>query len=174
MESFRDSTGRERLRKTDRKRVYTVPLLSAYTARRNVRFPTAYLLSAADQNGVALLRRHGILVEKLSTPALLDVQSFRVKELQAATRPYQGHYQVSLKGEFFAERKEFPAGTYLVPTGQVLGALAATLLEPESDDGLVTWNFLDRFLMPQWSQSFAPFPVSKLFTPVAVPREAVP
>ncbi|HYV29292.1 MAG TPA: hypothetical protein VFA77_17285 [Candidatus Eisenbacteria bacterium] len=33
-------------------------------------------------------------------------------------------------------------------TAQPLGILAAYLLEPESDDGLVTWNFFDAFLEP--------------------------
>ena len=43
----------------------------------------------------------------------------------------------------------FEAGTYFVRTSQPLGLLAAYLLEPESDDGVVSWNFLDAFLEPQ-------------------------
>ena len=35
-----------------------------------------------------------------------------------------------------------PAGTYLVRLAQPLGRLAAYLLEPESDDGVVHWNML--------------------------------
>lgn len=38
------------------------------------------------------------------------------------------------------------AGSYLVSTAQPLGVLAVYLLEPESDDGLVTWNVFDRVL----------------------------
>ncbi|HEX7120973.1 MAG TPA: hypothetical protein VF178_01295, partial [Gemmatimonadaceae bacterium] len=33
-----------------------------------------------------------------------------------------------------------PAGTWIVRTAQPLGVLAMYLLEPESDDGLVTWD----------------------------------
>jgi hypothetical protein len=49
------------------------------------------------------------------------------------------------------EEKEitFAPGTYLVRTSQPLGLLAAYLLEPESDDGFVAWNFLDSHLNPQ-------------------------
>jgi hypothetical protein len=36
-----------------------------------------------------------------------------------------------------------PAGSVVVPVGQPLGRLAVLLLEPRSDDGLVTWNFFD-------------------------------
>ena len=44
---------------------------------------------------------------------------------------------------------QFEPGTYFVRTSQPLGLLAAYLLEPESDDGLVAWNFFDAFLQPQ-------------------------
>ena len=33
-------------------------------------------------------------------------------------------------------------------TAQPLGILAVYLLEPQSDDGLVTWNFFDHAIRP--------------------------
>jgi len=44
----------------------------------------------------------------------------------------------------------------------LLANVSAYLLEPESDDGLVTWNFLDRYLVPQWGRKFNPLPVCKI------------
>src|SRR5439155_19295446 len=41
------------------------------------------------------------------------------------------------------EERRIPAGTILVRTGQKLGTLATLLLEPQSEDGLTTWNFFD-------------------------------
>jgi hypothetical protein len=40
----------------------------------------------------------------------------------------------------------FPAGSVLVRTAQPLASLIFYLLEPESDDGFVNWNFLDDYL----------------------------
>ena len=51
----------------------------------------------------------------------------------------------------------FPQGTILVRTAQPLGALVCYLLEPESEDGLVTWNFFDAQL-----EEGMTFPVCKL------------
>jgi len=34
--------------------------------------------------------------------------------------------------------------------------------EPESDDGLVTWNFFDRYLAAQWGNQPQPYPVYRL------------
>jgi hypothetical protein len=67
----------------------------------------------------------------------LEVQSFRLKEITAEPRLFQGHHMNSVKGEYFIEQKEFKEGTLFVPTAQPLSNLAAYLLEPESDDGLL-------------------------------------
>jgi dipeptidyl aminopeptidase/acylaminoacyl peptidase len=50
-----------------------------------------------------------------------------------------------------------------VRTAQPLGPLAAYLLEPQSDDGLVTWNFFDAAL-----HEGGDFPVMRLLAPVAL------
>jgi dipeptidyl-peptidase 4 len=61
------------------------------------------------------------------------------------------------------------AGWYLVRTDQSLGVLASYLLEPASDDGVVTWNFLDRELQPG-----ARYPILRLRHSPRVPATAVP
>ena len=61
------------------------------------------------------------------------------------------------------------AGWYLVRTDQPLGTLAAYLLEPASEDGIVTWNLLDRELQPK-----ASYPLLRLRIAPRVPAIAVP
>ena len=41
------------------------------------------------------------------------------------------------------EERTIKAGTPIVRTGQPLGTLTAYLLEPQSEDGFCTWNFLN-------------------------------
>jgi hypothetical protein len=173
LEAIKDSLGRERLQKTERKKKYTVPCLSDYAAKRNVRYPFGYAIEAADPSIVAALTRHGVLVERLTTSTTLDIQSFRITELTAAKRPFQAHYMNRVKGEYVDERRTFPPGTLFVPTAQSLGVLAAALLEPESDDGLLVWNVMDRYLIPQWSQGFGRYPVYKVLSPCLLAKEAV-
>jgi hypothetical protein len=64
------------------------------------------------------------------------------------------------------EVKEFPAGTVVVRTAQPLGSLIAYLLEPQSNDGLMTWNYFDRYLVPQWGGAYNPYPVYKIISPL--------
>jgi len=156
---------RPELKKTDRKHVYTVPYFAEYVPKRSVRLPFAYLLPAPDAEVVGLLLRHGLTVERLAEPATLEVESFLPKEVKGEERPYQGHRLNTVKGDYLKEKLEFAAGTVVVRTGQPLGCLAAGLLEPEGDDGLVAWNFFDRRLAGQWERGYLPLPVRKLLAP---------
>jgi len=56
----------------------------------------------------------------------------------------------------------FKAGTYLVRTSQKLGSLIVYLLEPQSEDCLLKWNFFDRYQRPQWGSDYYPYPVYKV------------
>jgi len=92
------------------------------------------------------LLAHGITVEELTATATLEVTVFHIEEVTKKQKLSEGRHEVTLKGNYEAKKLEFAQGTLLVRSAQPLGLLAAYLLEPESDDGLVTWNFLDSFL----------------------------
>ena len=55
--------------------------------------------------------------------------------------------------EVITEERDFPVGTYLVPTAQYLGRLAAHMLEPETDDNVIYWNTMDAWLPRPNSQA---------------------
>lgn len=164
---------RPEIRATDKVRVLTIPYFSDWVGKRAVRFPFAYIVTAPDPEVLSKLRQHGLVVERLVRAATLEVEAFRVKELKSEERAFQGHHLNRVKGEYALETKEFPAGTLIVPTAQPLGNLAAYLLEPESDDGLLVWNFFDRRLVPQWSRELQTCPVYRLLKRVNLAREAL-
>ena len=164
---------RPQIRRTDKVKVQTVPYYSDWVGKRGVRFPAAYIITVPDREVVNKLLQHGLIVEKLREPAALEVEAFQLKEIKSAEGLYQGHRMNRAKGEYILEKKEFPAGTYLVSTAQPLGNLAAYLLEPESDDGLLVWNFFDRHIAQQWSRALQIYPVYKLPTPANLVKEVV-
>jgi dipeptidyl-peptidase-4 len=157
-----DVNGRRNYKKSDRQRDVMVPYYIDYYPTRNVRFPFAYLITTDDSEIVGLLKRHGIKLEKLLTSSKIEVQRFEIRELNGAIRLNQGHYTNTIKGNFVSELKDFPTGTIVVRTAQPLANLAAYLLEPQSNDGLVVWNFFDRYLVPQWGAGYNPYPVYKV------------
>ena len=151
-----------RYKQSDRHRTVTVPYIADYYPTKSVAIPYAYLITAPDKEVLETLKKHGIVVEKLTKTESLEVKSFSIESLTAEKRLNQGHYTNTVKGDFKKEVKEFPVGTIVIKTSQKLGNLAAYLLEPQSDDGLLLWNFFDKYLVPQWGEGYYPYPVYKL------------
>ena len=162
VELTESETGRRRMTRTDRKRSVTIPYLADYFPSRSVKFPFAYVIEFPDPYILSLLKKHGIKVDYLVGARTLEVEQFEIEELTPANRLNQGHYTNSIKGKFVTVKKEFPAGTHVVRTSQPLGNLIAYLLEPQTDDGLLFWNYFDRYLVPQWGRGLNSYPVYKI------------
>jgi len=162
-----------RQKKTDIKKTYVLPYYADFVPKRTVPFPRGYLISVQTPEVLEKLLLHGITVERLLKPVSLEVEAFEVSGLKAASRLYQGHYLNTVKGEYKTETIEFGNGTLFIRMAQPLGNVAAYLLEPESDDGLLVWNYFDRYLVPQWSRAPQVYPVYKLHQKINLVTETV-
>jgi dipeptidyl aminopeptidase/acylaminoacyl peptidase len=132
----------------------TAPLLT-------VRRPFAYLLPATFNRAVENLQRHGLDVQELREDIELDIEVYRIERLTRLAS-FQKHQPLVVEAASRKESRRIPAGTILVRTAQSLGSLAVYLLEPQSDDGLTTWNFFD-----EAAKEGQDFPVLRL--PAAAP-----
>jgi len=161
------------VKKTAQKKIYKLPYFCDYVPRKSVRFPYGYLVPLPVPEIEKKLLQHGITVEKLTESATLEVESFVLKEVKASERLFQGHHLNSVKGKYVVEKKDFPPGTLFVSTAQPLANVAAYLLEPESDDGLIAWNFFDRYLFREWRREPENCPIYKLLEPAKLAKETV-
>jgi hypothetical protein len=118
-----------------------------FVATATRRVPAEYIVpvSANQLHDIVArkLREHGIQVEILEMMSRRAVEQFEVTHVRHAEQPFQGHRATSIDGRFERRDIDVPAGSLVVRTKQPLGGLVFYLLEPESDDGLTTWNFLD-------------------------------
>jgi hypothetical protein len=141
--------------------------------------PVAYVVPKAAMPDSALhrLRLHGVLVEDAKGPVQLDgVQAFMVDSIIRSGQPFQGHQAVRLEGTWGSASPFTLAGeAYVIRTAQPLGVLAMQLLEPQSDDGLVTWNYFDGALDAlSKQQGPKPFPVYRATKPVSIATRIIP
>lgn len=145
------------LRRTARFHAVKMPVFDRFKPTLFAPPPVAYAIAPSDTQAVRLLRLHGIVVDSLSAAASARAENFVVDSTIVSARAFQGHHEAQVVGRWMSEPRELRAGTYIARTGQPLGLLLAYLLEPQSDDGLVTWNFFDGALT-----SGAAYPVLRL------------
>jgi hypothetical protein len=149
-----------RRRRTGRFVTVRMPVFDRFAPVLRAPVRTGHLLPPQHVHLVDLLRRQGVTVVRLTAPAAVTVEGFRVDSVSAGPTPFEGHRLVRLAGRWEPPTpRTIPAGWFLVPADQRLGALAAVFLEPESEDGFATWNLLDRDLRPG-----ARFPVLRLLS----------
>jgi zinc carboxypeptidase len=161
--------GYARRKRTGVYRAVRMPVFDRFAPARREAMPAAYLVPARLREVAELLRRQGVAVELLPQPWHATAGAFAVDSLAVAPL-FEGHRTVQVEGRWGGERDTaLSAGWYLVRTDQPLGTLAAYLLEPASEDGVVTWNLLDREL-----RTGATYPILRLLSSPRLPAVALP
>jgi hypothetical protein len=162
--------GYARRKRTGVYRAIRMPVFDRFVASRKEAIPSAYLIPARLREIVELLRRQGIVVESVPQPWRPAVNSFRIESLSVQPL-FEGHRTVQAEGHWQRESLDtaLATGWYLVRTDQRLGVLAAYMLEPASEDGVVTWNLLDRELQPD-----STYPILRLAGSLRVSTILVP
>ena len=156
------------VRRTGRVRTVRVPVYDRFEPVLDQLLPYAWLIPQEQAALLEPLRRHGVFVEELMERAVLQVDRFAIDSLVRRAQPFQGHQETRLVGRWEQDSITYPAGTYVIRAGQPLGILALYLLEPQSDDGLVTWNFLD-----PWLQVGGRYPLARVSRAIAEPIRLV-
>jgi hypothetical protein len=143
-----------------------MPDYGLFAATKSLALPRAYLFRNEEgmKTVIAKLLAHGVGVEELTEPLTAEVESFVIDDVRKAARAFQGHAEVKLKGRTQKETVQFPAGSILVRTSQPSASLIFYLLEAESDDGFVNWNFLDAYL-----QKAKTYPIYRLTSAAPMP-----
>lgn len=119
---------------------------TSFTSTDNERVPTAYYVPAAEKTAVERLRAHGIRLEPVTAPVTVSLEAFEVASSTTTPQAFENHQERTVTGTWVGVDQPVPAGAWRVPMAQPLARLAFYLLEPRSNDGLVTWNVLDEAL----------------------------
>lgn len=108
--------------------------------------PSGYIIPSAFSSLAENLIRHGIKVETLSKSQTFKGEVFLIEKYEKAKQAFQGHAMAQADGKYTQASRKFNKGDYKIDLNQPLAKLIFYLLEPQSDDGLLTWNFLDEYL----------------------------
>jgi murein tripeptide amidase MpaA len=144
-ETYRSpASGRDEIRWTGRpdarRRVDVYPSVPTAEITR----PRAYWIQPTQADAIDVLRLHGIVFEVLDTARTIEVEMLRLPEASQSAASESGRQRASA-GRPVREVRAilFPVGSVRVSTDQPLGDLAAILLEPQSEDSLFAWGFMN-------------------------------
>lgn len=142
-------------------------VLDRFKATESERFPAGYLIPADCTPALELLRRHGVVLERLEEDWTGPCQTYSISTIEEARTAFQGHKLKSLVGTYADTTRTVAAGTILARTAQPLGVLLFHLAEPRSLDGLVAWDFLEGKL-----EAGKEYPIVKARAPVRAATRA--
>jgi hypothetical protein len=136
-------SGQTMLRRLDVRKPEQMWLENTFESTESERVPSAYYIAAGLTGAIERLRAHGIRLETLDQPVTLPLEEFRIESSQLAAQTFEKHQERTVTGKYEPIELKIPTGTYRVSMKQPLARLAFYLIEPRSNDGLLTWNFLD-------------------------------
>ena len=122
-----------------------VPVWLKYDITRTTPRPVGYVLPPAMASVLPILLDHDIAVYRFTAPATLDTEVYYATKVRRDSY-FQGHYLKSVEVEKRVEATEAVPGWYWIPTAQSRANLISYLLEPETDDNLITWGWTDHIL----------------------------
>ncbi len=108
--------------------------------------PRGYVIPAAFKHIADHLMKQGVSIKQLTKAQTFRGDVFTISTLDKSKRKFEGHVMNTAKGDFASATRKFSKGDYVVDMAQPLANFIFYLLEPQSDDGLVTWNFFDAYL----------------------------
>lgn len=169
MERTRDSTRTQAgvpkgRRRTGKFVTVKMPVYDRFKATLWTDMPIMYLVPASDTTVIRLLRLHGINIAP--GPVNLGklrgrLQQFTIDSVITSPRAFQGHKETRLEGQWRDYAGAPPSSYYVVDVAMLpYGPMSVYLLEPQSEDGFVDWNYFDHELRPMGA-----FPVMRVLPP---------
>ena len=133
----------------------TVPMYNDLRVTAAVAPPLSYIVPAQWQEVIDVIKSHGLEVFTTTSPATIDVKSYRFHDVKWPGGPFEGRQMPSFRAESTVEKRTFPAGSVVVPVHQKLARVAINLLEPAAPDSLVRWGFFNAtFEQKEYGESY--------------------
>lgn len=118
---------------------------SKFEATVESTIPRGYIIPKEMKAIADHLKKQGVIVSELKNRKEYEGEVFEITKFEKSQRQFEGHNMAMVEGEFKESTKMANEGDFLVDMAQPLTNLIFYMLEPQSDDGLVTWNFFDEY-----------------------------
>ena len=118
---------------------------SKFEATVESTIPRGYIIPKEMKAIADHLKKQGVIVSEIESRKEYKGEVFEITKFEKSQRQFEGHNMARVEGDFKESTKMANEGDFLVDMAQPLTNLIFYMLEPQSDDGLVTWNFFDEY-----------------------------
>ncbi|MDX1646582.1 MAG: M14 family zinc carboxypeptidase [Longimicrobiales bacterium] len=122
-----------------------VPVFLEWAPTETTSRPVGYLLPPSMASVVPLLQDHDLAVYRFREPATVRAEVYYATQVNR-DEYFQGHYLKSVQAVKEEESLDVVPGWFWIPTAQSRANLISYILEPETDDNLITWGWADHIL----------------------------
>lgn len=104
--------------------------------------PAAYLIEKDQQNLMRKLKAFDLKIDTLKSGQDLEIEQYYVEKYTNPAEKYEKMKLQDVSTRLEKTRKHFPAGTFVISTGQIHGNILGELLEPEAPNSFVSFGVL--------------------------------
>ena len=124
-------------------KTYTIEKFDGAKITTSVVPPLAYIIPPQYKDVIEVLKLHGVKFTRLTKAREFDVESYKLTEPKWATNSFENRIGVKCKPVAITEKRNYLAGSVIVPLDQEAANVAIHLLEPASPDSFVSWGFFN-------------------------------
>ena len=123
-----------------------IPYYNSYTAADTIHTPKIYFIGRQERDVVKRLKANNVKMKKLKADTVISMGIFEVLDFQSAKKPYEGHFQLkNIKVSRSVKLVQLKKGDWMVLLENNPAAFIHSVLQPETEDSYMSWNFFDSY-----------------------------
>ena len=124
-----------------------IPHFNSFQPLDTLSVPRFYFVGRQEKDVVKRLKANKVELTKIKNDTSLTLGVFRVIDFESSTKPYEGHFQLTnplIEKE--QELVKLKRGDWMISTHQKNALFIHSVLQPETEDSYLSWNFFDSYL----------------------------
>lgn len=124
-----------------------IPYYSKYKATGKIEVPDSYYVARQERDVIKRLKANKVEMEKIQSDTVMKLGVFEVMDYSPLEKPYEGHFRLNdVKIKRSVREVKLKQGDYHIRANQFASSFIHAVLQPESEDSYLSWNFFDSYL----------------------------
>lgn len=124
-----------------------IPHFNSFQPLDTLTVPRFYFVGRQEKDVVKRLKANKVELTKIKNDTSLTIGVFRVIDFESSKKPYEGHFQLTNPViEKEQELVNLKRGDWMISTHQKNALFIHNVLQPETEDSYLSWNFFDSYL----------------------------